>query len=62
MCKALEEWEEECRNEAAIMATVKTCKKFNIPQEAAFTQIQTEYNLDPQDAWNLMQKYWAEFP
>lgn len=66
MCKALEEWEEECRNEGkregAIMATVKTCKKFKIPQETAFTQIQTEYNLDSQDAWNLVQKYWTESP
>ncbi|MBS6241387.1 MAG: hypothetical protein KH547_02070 [Roseburia sp.] len=74
MCRAFEEWQEECIQkgiatgiqqgiqtgitQGEIMGTLKTYKKFSVSKEETFKNIITDFSLSEEDARNYMEKYW----
>jgi len=74
MCRAFEEWQEECIQkgiatgiqqgiqtgitQGEIMGTLKTYKKFSVSKEETFKNIITDFFLSEEDARNYMEKYW----
>ena len=74
MCRAFEEWQEECIQkgiatgiqqgiqtgitQGEIMGTLKTYKKFSVSIEETFKNIITDFSIAEVDARNYMEKYW----
>ena len=62
MCRAFEEWQEECiqkgMTQGKIIGTLKTYKKFSVSKEETLKNIITDFSLSEEDARNYMEKYW----
>ena len=58
MCRAFEEWQEECIQKGEIIGTLKTYKKFSVLKEETLKNIITDFSLSEEDARNYMEKYW----
>ena len=62
MCRAFEEWQEECiqkgMTQGEIIGTLKTYKKCSFSKEETFKNIITDFSLSEEDARKYMEKYW----
>ena len=62
MCRAFEEWQEECiqkgMTQGKIIGTLKTYKKCSFSKEETLKNIITDFSLSEEDARNYMEKYW----
>ena len=69
MCRAFEEWQEECIQkgiatgiqrgiQTGIIATFKAYKKCSFSKEETLKNIITDFSLSEEDARNYMEKYW----
>ena len=58
MCRAFEEWQEECIQKGEIIGALKTYKKCSFAKEETLKNIITDFSLSEEDARNYMEKYW----
>ena len=65
MCRAFEEWQEECIQKGVqqgiqtrIITAFKAYKKCSFSKEETFKNIITDFSLSEENARNYMEKYW----
>ena len=58
MCRAFEEWQEECIQKGEIIGALKTYKKCSFAKEETLKNIITDFSLSEEDAQNCIEKYW----
>ena len=62
MCTALEDLKKEGVKEGIqegeVKGTIKTCKKFNLDQDATIKNIMSDFSLSKEEALTYIRKYW----
>ena len=58
MCTALEDLKKEGIKEGIIEGTVKTCKKFNLSQDATVENVMNDFSFSREDAVKYVKLYW----